>query len=73
MFRTTFEQGQMANSTIAVNLSPQFNFAFAYKGSRSLGKYVHYRSANERFEFSFKYESLNKRYASPGAIMPTSL
>lgn len=66
MFRTTFEQGQMANSTIAVNLSPQFNFAFAYKGSRSLGKYVHYRSANERFEFSFNYKSLNERYVLLG-------
>jgi len=62
-FRTTFEQGQMAHTTIAVNLSPQFNMAFTYKGSRSLGKYVNLRSANERFEFSFKYESLNKRYA----------
>ena len=62
-FRTTFEQGQMAHTTIAVNLSPRFNMAFTYKGSRSLGKYVNLRSANERFEFSFKYESLNKRYA----------
>jgi len=62
-FRTTFEQGQLAHTTIAVNLSPQFNMAFTYKGSRSLGKYVNLRSANERFEFSFKYQSLNNRYA----------
>ena len=61
-FRTTFEQGQMAQTTIAVNLSPQFNFAFTYKGVRSLGKYVNLRSANERFEFSFKYQSLSTRY-----------
>ena len=61
-YRTTFEQGQMAQTTIAVNLSPQFNFAFTYKGVRSLGKYVNLRSANERFEFSFKYQSLSTRY-----------
>ena len=61
-FRTTFEQGQMAQTTIAVNLSPQFNFSFTYKGVRSLGKYVNLRSANERFEFSFKYQSLSTRY-----------
>tara|TARA_B100000767_G_scaffold187282_1_gene174682 strand:- start:410 stop:2485 length:2076 start_codon:yes stop_codon:yes gene_type:complete len=62
-FRTTFEQGQMAQTTIAINLTPQFNFAFTYKGTRSLGKYVNLRSANERFEFSFKYHSVNNRYA----------
>ena len=61
-FRSTFEQGQMAQTTIAVNLTPQFNFAFTYKGVRSLGKYVNLRSANERFEFSFKYQSLSTRY-----------
>ena len=61
-YRTAFEQGRIAHTTITANLSPQFNFAFTYKGARSLGKYVNFRSAYERFQFSFKYQSLNTRY-----------
>ncbi len=48
-YRTAFEQGRIAHTTITANLSPQFNFAFTYKGSRSLGKYVNFRSAYEAF------------------------
>ena len=62
-YRTVFEQGRIAHTTITANISPQFNFAFTYRGSRSLGKYVNFRSAYERFQFSFKYQSLNTRYS----------
>jgi hypothetical protein len=61
-FRTTMEQGQMTDATISVNTSPQFNFAFAFRGMRSLGKYLNQRSANTAFRWSMTYQSLNERY-----------
>lgn len=61
-FRTTMEQGQLTDATITVNTSPQFNFAFAFRGMRSLGKYLNQRSANTAFRLSMTYQSLNERY-----------
>ncbi len=61
-FRTTLEQGQLSDALISVNTSPQFNFAVAYRGMRSLGKYVNQRSNNEAFRFSFTYQTKNERY-----------
>ena len=56
------EQGQLTDATITVNTSPQFNFAFAFRGMRSLGKYLNQRSANTAFRLSMTYQSLNERY-----------
>jgi len=61
-FRTTMEQGQLTDATITVNTSPQFNFAFAFRGMRSLGKYLNQRSANTAFRWSMTYQTLNERY-----------
>ena len=57
-FRTTMEQGQLTDATITVNTSPQFNFAFAFRGMRSLGKYLNQRSANTAFRLSMTYQSI---------------
>lgn len=61
-FRTTMEQGQLSDAVISVNTSPQFNMAIAYRGMRSLGKYVNQRSNSEAFRFAMTYQTLNERY-----------
>lgn len=61
-FKTTLEQGQLADVVIAVNTSPQFNFALNYRGMRSLGKYVNQRSNTEATKLSFTYKTKNERY-----------
>ena len=61
-FRTTMEQGQLSDATISVNTSPQFNFAIAYRGMRSLGKYLNQRSASVALRLSMTYQSFNERY-----------
>lgn len=61
-FRTTMEQGQLSDAVISVNTSPQFNMAIAYRGMRSLGKYVNQRSNSETFRMSMTYQTLNERY-----------
>ena len=63
-FRTTMEQGQLSDAVISFNTSPQFNFAIAYRGMRSLGKYVNQRSADEAFRIKLNYTSTNKRYTA---------
>lgn len=61
-FKTTLEQGQLADVVITVNTSPQFNFALNYRGMRSLGKYVNQRSSAEATKLSFTYKTKNNRY-----------
>lgn len=61
-FRTTMEQGQATDATISVNTSPQFNFAIAFRGMRSLGKYLNQRSAAQAFRWSMTYQTKNERY-----------
>ena len=38
LYKSAFEQGQLADSFFTVNTSPQLNLSIAYKGLRSLGK-----------------------------------
>ncbi len=46
------EQGQLSDALITLNVNPNFNFAIAYRGMRSQGKYVNQRSNNEAFRYS---------------------
>ncbi|WP_157207199.1 putative porin [Mariniflexile maritimum] len=73
LFRTAFEQGQMADSFFTVNTSPQFNFSIAYKGLRSLGKYQHILSSSGNFRFTGNYQTKNKRYNAKGHIVTQDL
>ena len=50
------EQGQLSDALITLNVNPDFNFAIAYRGMRSQGKYVNQRSNNEAFRYSFKMD-----------------
>ena len=65
-FRTTMEQGQLSDALITLNVNPNFNFAIAYRGMRSQGKYVNQRSDNEAFRFSFNFNSNNHKYNFKG-------
>lgn len=61
-FKTTFEQGQHLDATLAINTSPKFNVAVSFKGFRSLGKYRSSLSRSRQFRISSQYETYNKRY-----------
>ncbi|MDI9257498.1 putative porin [Flavobacterium sedimenticola] len=61
-FKTVMEQGQCLDALIAVNTSERFNMSVAFKGLRSLGKYVNQLSSTGNFRFTSSYNTLNKRY-----------
>lgn len=62
MYRTGMEQGQVLDALLTMNTSPQFNFSFAYKGLRSLGRYRNSLSSQGNFRATFNYQSKNKHY-----------
>ena len=61
-FKTTFEQGQNLDATLAINTSPKFNIAVSFKGFRSLGKYNSSLSRSRLFRISTQYQTYNHRY-----------
>ena len=58
--KSTFEQGQILDMLVSVNLSPQYNFTIAHKGYKSLGNYFSSRSRGNQFRFSSNFNSKNK-------------
>ncbi len=72
-YRTAFEQGQLVDSFITINTSPQFNFSIAYKGLRSLGRYQHVLTSTGNFRFTSNYQTKNKRYNARGHIVTQDL
>lgn len=61
-FKTVMEQGQSVDAFVTVNTSERFNISVAFKGLRSLGKYVNQLSSTGNFRFTSSYNTLNKRY-----------
>ena len=61
-FKTVMEQGQSIDAFITVNTSERFNMSVAFKGLRSLGKYINQLSSTGNFRFTSSYNTLNKRY-----------
>jgi hypothetical protein len=61
-FKTTMEQGQLAEGFFTVNTTPQFNVSVAFKGLRSIGKYRHIKANGGKFRSSFNYRTKNNRY-----------
>ncbi|MDG2235367.1 MAG: hypothetical protein P8K74_03955, partial [Flavobacteriaceae bacterium] len=61
-FKSTFQQGQNLDATLAINTSPKFNIAVSFKGFRSLGKYIAALSRARQFRISTQYQTYNKRY-----------
>jgi hypothetical protein len=62
-FKTVMEQGQNVDALITLNTSKNFNFSVAFKGLRSLGKYINQLSSSGNFRFTSSYFTLNRRYA----------
>ena len=73
VFKSAFEQGQLADSFFTVNTSPQLNFSIAYKGLRSLGKYQHLLTSTGNFRFTSNYQTKNKRYLVKAHIVTQDL
>ena len=63
-FKTVMEQGQNVDALVTLNTSERFNFSLAYKGLRSLGKYINQLSSTGNFRFTTSYNTKNKRYYS---------
>lgn len=61
-FKSVMEQGQTLDAFITVNTSERLNFSLAYKGLRSLGKYINQLSSTGNFRFTTSYNTINKRY-----------
>src|SRR5690554_4886450 len=61
-YKSVMEQGQMLDAFITVNTSEKLNFSLAYKGIRSVGKYINSLSSNGIFRFTTSYKSEENRY-----------
>ena len=57
--KSTFEQGQILDALVSLNLTPEYNFMVAHKGYKSLGKYQSVRARGNQFRFSSNYKSKN--------------
>ena len=73
LYKSAFEQGQLADSYFTVNTSPQFNFSIGYKGLRSLGKYQNILTSTGNFRFTANYQTKNKRYFARTHIVTQDL
>ncbi len=63
-FKTVLKQGQNVDAFITVNTSRNLNLSIAYKGLRSLGKYVNDLASTGNFKFTTSYITSNKRYSA---------
>jgi len=61
-FKTVLEQGQSVDAFVTLNTSKNLNFSIAYKGLRSLGKYLNSLSSTGNFRLTSSYVTTNKRY-----------
>ena len=61
-FKTVMEQGQSLDAFLTVNTKPNLNFSIAYKGLRSIGKYINNISSSGNFRFTTSYFTKDKRY-----------
>ena len=61
-FKSTFQQGQFLDTSLAINTSPKFNIAVSFRGFRSLGKYFSSLSRSRQFRLSTQYQTYNQRY-----------
>ncbi|PWA04430.1 putative porin [Flavobacterium psychrotolerans] len=61
-FKTVMQQGQSSDVLITLNTSERLNFSMAYKGLRSLGRYINQLSSTGNFRFTTSYATKNKRY-----------
>ena len=63
-YKSVMEQGQSVDALITVNTSERFNISIAFRGLRSLGKYINELTSNGNFTFTTSYRTKNNRYAT---------
>ena len=63
-FKTVMEQGQSIDAFITLNTSENFNISIAYKGIRSLGKYLNQLTSAGNFRFTTNYHTKDGRYSA---------
>ncbi|HEU0136969.1 MAG TPA: putative porin [Flavobacterium sp.] len=61
-YKTVMEQGHSLDAFVTLNTSERLNFSIAYKGLRSLGKYINQLSSAGNFRFTTSYNTTNRRY-----------
>lgn len=61
-YKSVMTRGQMLDAFITINTSEKLNFSIAYKGIRSVGKYLNSLSSNGNFRFTTSYKSEGNRY-----------
>lgn len=61
-YKTVMQQGQSLDAFITMNTSKRFNFSIAYKGLRSLGRYINNLSSTGNFRFTTSYRTENNKY-----------
>lgn len=61
-FKSTQQKGQSVDSYITINTAPNLNFSLAYRGLRSVGKYINQLASTGNFRFTVSYNTLNKKY-----------
>ncbi|MFT3793855.1 putative porin [Flavobacterium sp.] len=61
-FKTVMEQGQSVDALATLNTSERLNFSIAYKGLRSLGKYINQLTSSGNFRFTTSYKTKSERY-----------
>ncbi|MFM1877906.1 MAG: hypothetical protein RLZZ241_772 [Bacteroidota bacterium] len=61
-FKTTLEQGQLLDATLASNFSRRLNVSIAFKGFRSRGKYAREEVQSGNFRMTSNYITENGRY-----------
>jgi hypothetical protein len=61
-YKSVMEQGQNVDALITLNTSKNFNFSIAFKGLRSLGKYINQLSSTGNFRFTASYTTKDNRY-----------
>lgn len=65
-FKSTIQQGQLADSYFTLNVSPRLNFSISYKALRSEGRYINQQAKSGNFKFTTSYNSKNGRYIANG-------
>lgn len=61
-YKSVMEQGQNVDALITLNTSKNFNFSVAFKGLRSIGKYINQLSSTGNFRFTASYNTKDNRY-----------
>jgi hypothetical protein len=61
-FKTVMEQGQSSDAFVTLNTNERFNFSIAYKGVRSLGKYINQLTSAGNFRFTTNYHNKSNSY-----------